>query len=89
MMATHGLAFRSDKELFIADFRRGILSYRLGEKEPSVICDKPAGASFKGVSDIAIDEDGCVWFSDPDDEPDGSNWPAVHTDARRHCYTRS
>jgi len=61
----HGLAFRSEQELFIADYRRGILSYRLGEKEPSVICDKPAGASFKGVSDITIDDDGCVWFTDP------------------------
>jgi gluconolactonase len=61
----HGLAFAADGELLVADYRKGILRINLTTRAISVVCDHCDGVRFKGLSDLVLDQDSNIWFTDP------------------------
>lgn len=61
----HGLAFASNGDLLVADYRKGILRMNLSTGAVSVVCDRYNGVRFKGLSDLVLDPESNVWFTDP------------------------
>ncbi|SMF38859.1 gluconolactonase [Tistlia consotensis] len=61
----HGLAFAEDGSLIVADYRQGLLRVDLGSGSARPLCTRFNTEAFRGVSDLAIDAEGDVWFTDP------------------------
>src|SRR5262245_4957418 len=61
----HGLVFDHNDDLLIADYRKGILRASLNSGTISVVCNEYEGAPFKGLSDLTLDADSNIWFTDP------------------------
>jgi gluconolactonase len=61
----HGLVFDGNGDLLIADYRKGILRANIDSGAISVVCDKYQGLPFKGLSDLTLDADSNIWFTDP------------------------
>lgn len=60
----HGLAFTADGRLIATDYRHGLLEIDLAKGNVARLCDRTNTEAFRGLSDIAIDRDGAVWFTD-------------------------
>lgn len=60
----HGLAFAADGRLLATDYRHGLVEIDLAAGSFTVVRDRYNGEAFHGLSDIAIDPDGAIWFSD-------------------------
>jgi gluconolactonase len=61
----HGLALARQGELLIADYTNGILSADLSSGTIEVVCNRHNGKPFKGLSDLTIDDNSALWFTDP------------------------
>src|SRR5271157_3973669 len=59
----HGLAFTSTGDMQIVDYRRGLLHMDPSSAVWTVISDRFRGEPFKGLSDLAQDQDGNIWFT--------------------------
>ncbi len=60
----HGLAFAADGRLILTDYRRGLLTADLAQGKVTTLVDRHNTEGFRGLSDLAIDPDGAVWFTD-------------------------
>ena len=60
----HGLAFMPNGDLLIADYQRGLLRVTLPAGAISVLCDRYENVPFKGLSDLTLDGESNVWFTD-------------------------
>ena len=60
----HGLAFKTNNELIVADYEKGLLTFDVDALSLSVFCDKYKVNKFKGVSDLVIDHEKNIWFTD-------------------------
>jgi gluconolactonase len=60
----HGLAFTQDGQLLVADYRQGILRLELESRLCSSVCTQYNTENFRGLSDLALDADGNLWFTD-------------------------
>lgn len=60
----HGLAFTPDGQLLVADYRRGILRWDLDRRVCGVVCAQHNTENFRGLSDLALDPEGNLWFTD-------------------------
>jgi gluconolactonase len=61
----HGLARTSNGEMLIVDYAKGIFRLNLSTLALSPVCSQYNGARFKGLSDLTVDSDSNIWFSDP------------------------
>ena len=61
----HGLWMVAPERLWVVDSRRGLRTLDLRSGKVEALCAKPAGGEFLGLSDLAVDADGNVWFTDP------------------------
>ena len=61
----HGLLLSGKEGILIADYSKGLLRLDLQTRETSNVCSQYDGAPFKGLSDLAGDGEGSVWFTDP------------------------
>ena len=57
----HGMALLPDGSTIVADYRQGLL--RL-DGAPTLLCNTYNGENFRGLSDLAVDGEGNVWFTD-------------------------
>lgn len=53
-----------DGTMVTADYRRGLLSWRLGATKPTPLVAGFGGEPFRGLSDLAVGPDGTIWFTD-------------------------
>ncbi|WP_448090683.1 SMP-30/gluconolactonase/LRE family protein [Pseudomonas azerbaijanoccidentalis] len=60
----HGLAFHSDHEIVITDYRRGLLLLNLNSGTLTSLCSVFNTENFRGLSDLVTDQDGAIWFTD-------------------------
>lgn len=60
----NGLAFHQDGRLFIADYRRGILTLKPSSPDVVPMLTHIRSESFKGVNDLFFDESGRLYFTD-------------------------
>lgn len=60
----NGLAFSPDGNLFIADFKNGLLSFDPESKTLRTVLDKVAGQRFKGLNDLVFSREGHLYFTD-------------------------
>ncbi|TWG98566.1 gluconolactonase [Nocardioides sp. J9] len=60
----NGLALGADGVLFIADYRRGLLTLDLESLELRTVVDRYRLEPFRGLSDLAFGPDGSLYFSD-------------------------
>lgn len=51
-------------DMVIADYRRGLLSWRPGTTEPKTLVGEFGGEPFRGLSDLVVGPQGIVWFTD-------------------------
>jgi gluconolactonase len=61
----HGLAFAPNGDLLIADYGKGILRLNLETRAIRTMCDSYDNHPFKGLSDLTLDGDANIWFTDP------------------------
>ena len=61
----HGLWYVSDSRLLMVDYARGLRTLDPTTQRVEVLCESAAGVPFHGLSDLAVDGDGDVWFTDP------------------------
>lgn len=60
----HGLAVRDDGRIIVADYRRGLLLVDLQAGKFQSLCNGFNTENFKGLSDLVLDREGNVWFTD-------------------------
>ena len=53
-----------DGSMIIADYRRGLLSWRPGATKPTPLVAGFDGEPFRGLSDLVVGANGTVWFTD-------------------------
>jgi gluconolactonase len=61
----HGLARLPDGRFVITDYRKGLLTYDAQRGKLETLCDRINTENFRGLSDVAIAENGDIWFTDP------------------------
>lgn len=60
----HGIVVEESGTLLLTDYRRGVLRADLTTGTITSVADGYAGEPFRGLSDIAVDVDGTIWFTD-------------------------
>jgi gluconolactonase len=60
----HAVLQEPDGTLVLTDYRRGLLRLDLRSGALSTLCDGYGGEAFRGLSDLAADPDGSIWFTD-------------------------
>lgn len=60
----HGLAFAADGRLVATDYRHGLMQIDLAAGKATPLCNRYNTENFRGLSDLAIDQDGAIWFTD-------------------------
>jgi gluconolactonase len=60
----NGIAIHKDGDLWIADYRRGILRHSREGGNPVTVLGHRNSESFKGVNDLTFDRDGNCYFTD-------------------------
>jgi gluconolactonase len=60
----HGLAWTPEGLLLVADYRKGILRMSPESGKFDVVCAQYNTENFRGLSDLVIDPDGDLWFTD-------------------------
>lgn len=60
----HGLAFTAEGLLLVSDYRKGILRLDLDSGGLEVVCAQFNTENFRGLSDLVLDPDGNLWFTD-------------------------
>lgn len=60
----NGLKFHRDGRLFVADYRRGILSIDPATREVSIVVSHWRSEALKGPNDLVFSDDGDLWFTD-------------------------
>jgi gluconolactonase len=60
----HGLAFAPDGRLIATDYRRGLVTVDLAKGSVAPLAERHNTEAFRGLSDLAIDPDGAIWFTD-------------------------
>jgi gluconolactonase len=60
----HGLLLSRPEQILITDYRKGILSFDFCTRTLSTVCAQYHGAAFKGLSDLMVDAEENVWFTD-------------------------
>jgi gluconolactonase len=61
----NGSKFAKDGQLFVTDSRLGLITFDTSKGTVSVIADKYGTASLASANDLAIDEDGGIYFTVP------------------------
>ena len=61
----HGLWMAAPDRLWVVDFRQGLRTLDLRSGTVETLCARPADSEFLALSDLAVDADGNVWFTDP------------------------
>ena len=86
----NGLKFHRDGRLFVADYRRGILTIDPTTRAISTVVAGWRSESFKGVNDLVFADDGSLWFTDQGQtgmtDPSGRVF-RLAPDGTLHCLT--
>src|SRR5215831_391747 len=61
----HGLVFTPVGEAFIADYKKGIVRVDLSTRSMTSVRGRYNDVPFKGLSDLTVDSDLNIWFTDP------------------------
>src|SRR5215469_12682748 len=61
----HGLTLTRNGDMLIVDYAKGIFRLDVSTLALSPVCSQYNGAPFKGLSDLAMDSESNVWFTDP------------------------
>ncbi|MEP7328365.1 MAG: SMP-30/gluconolactonase/LRE family protein [Betaproteobacteria bacterium] len=61
----HGLWLETATRMVIVDHRHGLRALDLDTLIVTPRCEAPTDGAFHGLSDLAIDGDGAIWFTDP------------------------
>lgn len=61
----HGLWHVSPTRILMVDYARGLRALDPTTGKVDVLCESAAGEAFRGLSDLAVDGEGNVWFTDP------------------------
>ena len=74
----NGLKIHKDGRIFVADRRRGLLSFNPGTAEMAVVLDYPHREGFKALNDLVFASNGDLYFTDPGEsslyDPTGRVW---------------
>jgi gluconolactonase len=60
----HGLAYLPGGKLLVADYRKGLLQLDLERSELDALCSQTNTENFRGLSDLVLDAEGAIWFTD-------------------------
>lgn len=60
----HGIALMPGRKALVTDYRRGLLELDLSSGDLTPRCTSHNTENFRGLSDLTIDPDGSVWFTD-------------------------
>lgn len=60
----HGLALLPDNKAIVADYRKGLLLLDLASQSLTSLCSGYNTENFRGLSDLTVDADGNLWFTD-------------------------